>query len=144
MKVVSFTLEFWRGVNSVGHDSGNGFLHILHPFGHLGVAHLIDLFNELVIFLPERHLGCFSLGLVLKRKRNILLYKNIIMAAVMYCILLCTIFAILCRSCKNFCFEVLWMKKTCNKIQLLLYWTCQVCIYILRSLDNSLYYSPKM
>ena len=57
MEVVAFSLELCRGVDLVGHDSGDCLLNILHPLGHLGVAHLVDLLNKLVIFLPERHLG---------------------------------------------------------------------------------------
>ena len=57
MEVVAFSLELGRCVHLVGHDSGDSLLDILHPLGHLGVAHLIDLLNKLVIFLPERHLG---------------------------------------------------------------------------------------
>ena len=57
MEVVTFPLELCRGVDLVGHDSGDCLLDILHPLGHLGVAHLVDLLNKLVIFLPERHLG---------------------------------------------------------------------------------------
>ena len=30
---------------------------ILHPLSHLGVAHLVDLLDELIVFLPESHLG---------------------------------------------------------------------------------------
>ena len=56
MKGVPFPLELCRGVDLVGHDSGDCLLNILHPLGHLGVAHLIDLLNEVVVFLPERHL----------------------------------------------------------------------------------------
>ena len=29
---------------------------ILHPLGHLGVAHVVDILDEGVILLPERHL----------------------------------------------------------------------------------------
>ena len=129
MEVVTFTLELCRSVDFVSHDPGDGLLDILHPFSHLGVAHLIDLLNELVIFLPERHLGCFSVGLVLKRKRNIFLYKNIMKATVMYCILLCTIFVmgiliiilIIFTSSASLIFSKkhLQMRKTCNKIQFL-------------------------
>ena len=57
MEVISFALEFRGGVDSVSHNSGNGFLHVFHPFGHLGVPHFVHLFDELVVFLPERHLG---------------------------------------------------------------------------------------
>ena len=57
MEIVTFPLEFSRGVDSVGHDPGDGFLNIFHPFGHLGVSHVIDLLDEGVILLPERHLG---------------------------------------------------------------------------------------
>ena len=57
VEVVTFPLEFSRGVDSVGHDPGDGFLNIFHPFGHLGVSHVIDLLDEGVILLPKRHLG---------------------------------------------------------------------------------------
>ena len=58
MEVVSLPLELSAGVDLVGHDPGNGLLHILHPFQHLGVAHVVDIFDEVVVLLPERHLGC--------------------------------------------------------------------------------------
>lgn len=58
MEIVSLTLELSGGVNLVGHDPGDGLFHILHPFGHLGVPHVIDLLDEGIIFLPESHLGC--------------------------------------------------------------------------------------
>ena len=57
VEIVTFPLEFSRGVDSVGHDPGDGFLHILHPFCHLGVSHIVDLLDEGVIFLPKSHLG---------------------------------------------------------------------------------------
>ena len=57
VEVVTFPLEFSRGVDSVGHDPGDGFLNIFHPFGHLGVSHVIDLLDEGIILLPKRHLG---------------------------------------------------------------------------------------
>ena len=42
-------------------DSGDGLFDILHPFDHLGLTHKVDIFDERVIFLPERHLGyCLS------------------------------------------------------------------------------------
>ena len=31
--------------------------HILHPLSHLAVAHFVDLLDELIVFLPESHLG---------------------------------------------------------------------------------------
>ena len=55
MEVVSLPFEFSGGVDFVSHDTGDGLLNVLHPLGHLAVAHLIDLFDELVVFLPERH-----------------------------------------------------------------------------------------
>ena len=61
MEVVTFPLELCGSVDLVSHDSGDGLLDVLHPLGHLGVAHLVDLLDEVVIFLPERHLG-FVLG----------------------------------------------------------------------------------
>ena len=31
-------------------------LNILHPLSHLGVAHVVDILDEGVVLLPERHL----------------------------------------------------------------------------------------
>ena len=56
MEVVAFPLELCRCVHLVGHDSGDSLLDILHPLGHLGVAHVIDILDEGVVLLPERHL----------------------------------------------------------------------------------------
>ena len=56
MEVIPLPLELSRGVDLVSHDASDGLLNVLHPLGHLAVAHLIDLLNELVVFLPERHL----------------------------------------------------------------------------------------
>ena len=69
IKVVSFTFEFSWGVHFVCHDSGNGFFQCFHPFCKLGVPHVIDLFDELVIFLPESHFGCLSCLVLLKRSK---------------------------------------------------------------------------
>merc|ERR1719412_2135925 len=55
LEVVSLPLELSRGVDLVSHDARDSLLNILHPLGHLCVAHLIDLLDDLVIFLPERH-----------------------------------------------------------------------------------------
>ena len=55
MEIVTFSFELSRGINLVGHDPGDGFLNILHPLGHLGVPHVVDLLDEGVILLPERH-----------------------------------------------------------------------------------------
>ena len=57
MEVVPLTLELSRGVDLVGHDAGDGLLNVLHPLGHLCMAHLIDFLDELIVFLPESHLG---------------------------------------------------------------------------------------
>ena len=56
MEVVTFTLELCRSVDFVSHDPGDGLLDILHPLGHLGVAHVVDILDEGVVLLPERHL----------------------------------------------------------------------------------------
>lgn len=61
MKVVSLSLELSRGVHFVGHDPGNGLLHILHPFKHLLMTHVIDILDEVVIFLPESHFDWCSI-----------------------------------------------------------------------------------
>ena len=57
MKVVPFTLELGRSVDFVGHDPGNGLLHVLHPLQHLLVAHVVDILDKGVVLLPERHVG---------------------------------------------------------------------------------------
>ena len=57
MEVVPLTLELSRGVDLVRHDPGDGLLHILHPLQHLGVPHVIDILDEVVVLLPEGHLG---------------------------------------------------------------------------------------
>merc|ERR1719192_907262 len=56
LEVIPLPLELSRGVDLVSHDASDGLLNILHPLGHLAVAHLVDLLDELVVFLPERHL----------------------------------------------------------------------------------------
>ena len=57
MEIVTFSFELGRGINLVSHDPGDGFLNILHPFGHLGVPHVVDFLDEGIVLLPERHLG---------------------------------------------------------------------------------------
>ena len=73
MKVVSLPLELCAGVDLAGAHLGNGHLNIVHPLHHLGVSTsnmsthcsmhcfalpcIIDLPDEGVVFLPERHLG---------------------------------------------------------------------------------------
>merc|ERR1740123_1313142 len=63
---VSLPLELRGGVDLVGHDPGNGLLNILHPLGHLEVPHLVDLLDEGIVLLPERHLDLLHLYCVLK------------------------------------------------------------------------------
>merc|ERR1712066_827266 len=63
---VSLPLEFRGGVDLVSHDSSDGLLHILHPLGHLEVPHLVDLLDEGIVFLPERHLDLLLLCCVPK------------------------------------------------------------------------------
>jgi hypothetical protein len=63
MEVVSLAFELSRGVDLISHDPGDGLLHILHPLCHLGMAHFIHLLDELVIFLPKRHLGSVKIWL---------------------------------------------------------------------------------
>merc|ERR1719494_144802 len=48
LEVVPLSFELSRGVD---------LINILHPLSHLGVAHLVDLLDELIVFLPESHLG---------------------------------------------------------------------------------------
>ena len=76
VEVVTFPLEFSRGVDSVGHDPGDGFLNIFHPFSHLGVSHFIDFLDELVILLPERHLDVLLMNAIgrMSKGRFTLLY----------------------------------------------------------------------
>ena len=49
MEVFSLSLELGRGVDLVGHDASDGLLHVLHPFGHLGVAHLVDVLQKKIL-----------------------------------------------------------------------------------------------
>ena len=55
MEIVPLALEFSRGVDFVGHDPGDGLLNILHPLDHLGLPHDVDILDEGVVLLPERH-----------------------------------------------------------------------------------------
>merc|ERR1719158_2351537 len=57
LEVVPLPLELSRSVDLVSHNASNGLLNILHPLSHLAVAHLVDLLDELIVFLPESHLG---------------------------------------------------------------------------------------
>ncbi len=57
MEIFPLPFKLCRSVNSVGHDPCNGLLHVLHPLGHLRVAHFVDLLDEVVVFLPERHVA---------------------------------------------------------------------------------------
>ncbi len=59
MEVVPLTLELGGGVDLVRHDPGDGLLHILHPLEHLLVADVVDILDEVVVLLPESHLGGF-------------------------------------------------------------------------------------
>ena len=56
MEVVPLALEFCRCVDLVCHDPLDGLLHILHPFQHLLLAHVVDILDERIVLLPERHL----------------------------------------------------------------------------------------
>ena len=67
MEVVPLTLELGRSVDFVSHDPGDCLLDILHPLQHLGVAHVVDILDEVVVLLPESHLGCFLVSLVLEQ-----------------------------------------------------------------------------
>merc|ERR1719429_320359 len=65
MEVVPLSLELGGGVHLVGHDAGDGLLDILHPLSHLGVAHVVDILDEGVVLLPERHL--LAVGVLLSK-----------------------------------------------------------------------------
>ena len=84
MEVIPLPLELSRGVDLVSHDPGDGLqihnviiipshfywrqliqdqhrtqtnlLNILHPLGHLVVAHVVDILDKGIVLLPERHL----------------------------------------------------------------------------------------
>ena len=56
MEVVTLALELCGSVDLVGHDPGDGLLDILHPLNHLGLTHDVDILDERIILLPERHL----------------------------------------------------------------------------------------
>merc|ERR1719192_959923 len=66
MEVVPLSLELGGGVHLVSHDACDGLLDILHPLGHLGVAHVVDILDEGVVLLPERHL--LAVGVLLSKK----------------------------------------------------------------------------
>ena len=57
MEVVPLALELCRCVDLVSHDPLDGLLHILHPFQHLLLAHVVDILYERIVLLPECHLG---------------------------------------------------------------------------------------
>ena len=57
VKVVLLSLELGRCVYPGGAHFRDGHLHIVHPLDHLGIASVVDLLDEGVILLPERHLG---------------------------------------------------------------------------------------
>ena len=55
MECVPLSLELGGGVDLVRHDPPDGLVHVVHPFGHSGESHVIDLLDELIVLLPERH-----------------------------------------------------------------------------------------
>merc|ERR1719259_407184 len=56
VEVISLSLEFGGSIDFVGHDASDGLFDVLHPLGHLLVAHVVDILDEVVVPLPERHL----------------------------------------------------------------------------------------
>merc|ERR1711973_72086 len=56
VEVISLSLEFGGSIDFVGHDASDGLFDVLHPLGHLLVAHVVDILDEVVVLLPERHL----------------------------------------------------------------------------------------
>ena len=69
MECVPLSLELGGGVNLVRHDPPDGLVHVVHPFGHSGESHVIDLLDELIVLLPERHRDNL-LGLKMQRCTN--------------------------------------------------------------------------
>lgn len=61
MEVVPLALELGRCVDLVSHDSVDGLLHIFHPLNHLSLPHEVDILDERIVLLPERHLARFFL-----------------------------------------------------------------------------------
>ena len=55
VKCVPLSLELGGGVDLVCHDPADGLVHVVHPLRHPGESHVIDLLDELIVFLPERH-----------------------------------------------------------------------------------------
>ena len=55
MECVPLSLELSGGVDLVRHDPPDGLVHVVHPLGHSGESHVIDLLDELIVLLPERH-----------------------------------------------------------------------------------------
>lgn len=60
MEVVALAFELSGCVDFVGHDPGDSLFHILHPLQHLGVTHVIHIFDEVVVLLPKSHLEAFG------------------------------------------------------------------------------------
>jgi hypothetical protein len=77
MEVFSLSLELSRGVDPVGHDARDGLLHVLHPLGHLGVAHLVDVLDEVIVLLPERHCGGWAFSTQPEQKKLKKCFNNI-------------------------------------------------------------------
>ena len=75
MEVIPLPLELSRGVDLVSHDASDGLLNVLHPLGHLAVAHLIDLLDELIVFLPERHFGAGLNSTLCNQKSSLKTYR---------------------------------------------------------------------
>ena len=44
----------WRQIRT-NTKTNTHLLHILHPLGHLVVAHVVDILDESIVLLPERH-----------------------------------------------------------------------------------------
>ena len=57
VEVVLLALKLGRGVDPGGAHLLNGHLHVVHPLDHLCVASVVDLLDEGVVLLPERHPG---------------------------------------------------------------------------------------
>ena len=57
VEVVLLAFELCRRVDPGGAHLLDRHLNVVHPLDHLGVASVIDLLDEGVVLLPERHLG---------------------------------------------------------------------------------------
>jgi hypothetical protein len=74
VEVVSLALKLSRRVDLVCHDACDGLFHILHPLHHLGLPHKVDILDEGIVLLPERHCGAgvLTAALLIYKRSNVI------------------------------------------------------------------------